>query len=156
MPNTVLKPQASIYGDRQKLLNSRLSERFRNSADREKEHQNIFDRLTKFEQKQLLKNIESDYSLILFDYFSSKATINRKIEEFAQKVFDINLPINKVVEIHLNVINSLEYQLLLEGLHTECLSDFRLTLIEVIAHLGELYRNALNTKLSDIDKAVNS
>ena len=31
---------------------------------------------------------------------------------------------------------------MLEGLHAEYLSDFRLTLIDVIAHLGEMYRYA--------------
>lgn len=152
MSDTVCKYQTNIHRKNINTLNFRLSERFKNLSDRETRHHKIFNNLSEFEQKQLLKNFKSDYSLILFDYFASEDTIERKIEELAQQAFDISLPMNKIVEIHLDVIDILERQLLLEGLHIEYLSDFRfrLILINVIAHLGELYRNALNVKCLDI------
>lgn len=52
----------------------------------------------------------------------------------------------KVVEIHMELIDDLERQLKLEGLHSEYLSDYRLVLIDVIAHLGEMYRSVLTDK----------
>ena len=142
MPNTIAKPQINLLGKNKNILNSKLTERFRcANADRNKKYPKVFDSLSEFEQKQLLKNLKAQYSLILFDYFSSKDIINDKIEDFAKEAFNINLPIGKIVEIHLDLIENLEYQLMLEGLQAEYLSDFRLTLIDVIAHLGELYRN---------------
>ena len=55
---------------------------------------------------------------------------------------------SKVIEIHLDLINTLEKQLILDGLDAEYLSDFRLTLIDVMAHLGEIYRrNARSSKI---------
>lgn len=110
----------------------------------------IFDSLSEFEEKQSLKNLKAEYSLILFDYFSSENIINDKIENFSREAFNICLPISKIVEIHLDLMDSLEHQLLLEGLHTDYLSYFRLTLIDVIAHLGELYRNAYVKKAISI------
>ena len=104
--------------------------------------QKPFENLSKFEQKQLLRKMKAEYSLIVFDYFSSQNNIRVNISNFAQKAFAINLPMGKIVEIHASLIDDLEYQLILEGLHNgEYISDFRLTLINVITCLGELYRN---------------
>ncbi|MEM7761167.1 MAG: hypothetical protein AAF298_24010, partial [Cyanobacteria bacterium P01_A01_bin.40] len=58
---------------------------------------------------------------------------------------------NKVVEIHMGLIDDLERELKFKGLHTEHLSDFRLTLIDVIAHLGEMYRNVICEKCCNKD-----
>ncbi len=142
MPNTISKPQINVLRKNKNILNSRLTERFGcSNIYRNKKCPKIFDSLSEFEQKQLLKNLKAEYSLIFFDYFASKDSINTKIEEFLREAFDISLPINKIVEIHLELIDNLERQLVFEGLHVEYLSDFRLTLIDVIAHLGELYRS---------------
>ncbi len=132
MSSLIYQPQIDVYRKRQNLLNSGIctNENYRKT----------FDCLSEFEQKQIFENLKFKYSLILFDHCSSKDSINTKIEEFSQKAFDINLPIHKIVEIHLDLIDNLERQLMLEGLHADYLSDFRLTLIDVIAHLGELYR----------------
>lgn len=141
MSGGIYQPQMNIQRKRQGLLNSRLSERFGGSKIYlKKNSRKKFDYLSEFEQKKILKDLKFKYSLILFDYFASKDTINKKIEEFSKEAFDINLPINKIVEIHLNLIDNLEHQLMLEGLCADYLSDFRLTLIDVIAHVGELYR----------------
>jgi circadian clock protein KaiA len=63
----------------------------------------------------------------------------------------INLSLDRFVEIHRELIDNLEYQLIFEGLHTEHLSDYRLTLIDVIAHLGKMYGSVLaeNCVVSD-------
>lgn len=56
---------------------------------------------------------------------------------------------NKVIEIHVNLVNNLERKLKLEGLHTEHFSNLRLTLIDAIAHLGEMYWSAICEKCCD-------
>ena len=54
-----------------------------------------------------------------------------------------DLAIDQVVEIHMKLIDDLARELRVEGLHPDFLSDYRLTLIDVIAHLGEMYRSVL-------------
>ena len=47
------------------------------------------------------------------------------------------------MEIHLEVIDGLERQLKFENLNPDYLTDYRLALIDVIAHLGEMYRSVV-------------
>lgn len=111
-----------------------------------RESYKTFDTLSEFERQQLLNNMKLEYALIVFDYFSSEDSIENKIECFARKAFSVSLPMDKIIEIHMDLIDTLEHQLMLEGLPTDYMNDFRLTLINVIAHLGELYRNTMYQK----------
>ena len=147
MSNVTYKPKTDPYSKKRNILSIKSSERFSSTAREEECFTKHFDDLSEFEQKKALKSLKVEYSLILFDYFSDKNSINNKIEDFAREAFKSNLPMDKVVEIHLDLIDSLEKELMIEGLHVEYLSDFRLTLIDVIAHLGEMYRNARCTKI---------
>lgn len=137
----IYKPRIDVRGTKRNILSKKLSERFSSTAHREEYCPKNFDALSEFEQKKVLKDLKVEYSLILYDYFSDKDSINNKIESFTREAFKIDLPLSKVVEIHLDLLDSLEKQLMIEGLNSEYLSDFRLTLIDVIAHLGEMYRN---------------
>ena len=154
MSNITYKPRIDVYSKKKNILSIKSSERFSSTIHEEEYYKNNFDDLSEFEQKKVLKNLKVEYSLILYDYFSEKDSINRKIEDFTREAFNINLPMSKVVEIHLDLIDNLEKQLMIEGLHAEYLSDFRLTLIDIIAHLGELYRHGLNVKCLDISMNV--
>lgn len=107
-----------------------------------KSYQQFYSSLSVSEQQELLEILELDYGQILFDYFASEAKIARQIDRFVNQVFALNLPVYKVVEIHCSLINDLKRQLVLEGIQTAYLSSFRLTLIEVLAHLGETYCHA--------------
>lgn len=104
--------------------------------------QQFYSSLSILEQEELLENLKLDYSQILFDYFASETKIACQIDRFVNQVFALNLPVYKVVEIHCSLIDNLKRQLMLKGLRTEYLSSFRLTLIVVLAHLGETYRYA--------------
>ncbi|MEL7076526.1 MAG: circadian clock protein KaiA [Cyanobacteria bacterium J06643_13] len=148
MSNITYKPQIDVYSRKRNILSIKSSERFSSTVDKEKHCQKYFDNISEFEQKKIIKDLKVEYSLILYDYFSDKDSINHKIEDFTREAFKIDLPMSKVVEIHLDLIDNLEKQLMLEGLHVEYLSDFRLTLIDVIAHLGEMYRNKKCVKIS--------
>ena len=104
--------------------------------------QQFYSSLSVLEQEELLERLKLDYSQILFDYFASEAKIARQIDRFVNQVFALNIPVYKIVEIHCSLIDNLKRQLMLEGLRTEYLSSFRLTLIDVLARLGETYRRA--------------
>ncbi len=46
----------------------------------------------------------------------------------------------QIIEIHMEVIDEFAQQLRLEGRSDEALLDYRLTLIDILAHLCETYR----------------
>lgn len=146
MPETTVKScQINRQDSQQSRLNSKLKERLGYSGIySQRNSQHFFNRLSNFEQKKLLERLKLIYSQILFNYFSSEDSINTLIDRFVEEAFFINLPMNKVVEIHMELIDNLENQLKFEGLHTDHLSDYRLTLIDIIAHLGEMYRTVIN------------
>ncbi len=141
MPKTISKYHIDRHQAQQNRLNSQLP-RFKSTDIYFARHsQQSFHQLSTLEQERLLSRLKLVYSQILFDYFSSQDNINNLIDRFVAEAFCFNLPINKVVEIHMSLMDNLEQQLISQGLHTEDLDDFRLTLIDVIAHLGEMYRN---------------
>ncbi|HAA29524.1 MAG TPA: circadian clock protein KaiA, partial [Cyanobacteria bacterium UBA8553] len=51
--------------------------------------------------------------------------------------------VTQIVEIHMELMDDLSKQLKLEGRSDEILLDYRLTLIDVIAHLCEMYRRSI-------------
>jgi circadian clock protein KaiA len=51
--------------------------------------------------------------------------------------------VTQIVEIHMNLMDVFSKQLKLEGRSEEILLDYRLTLIDIIAHLCEMYRRSI-------------
>jgi circadian clock protein KaiA len=51
--------------------------------------------------------------------------------------------VNKVVEIHVDLIDGFWKQLKLEGHKNDFLQDYRLALLDVLAHLCEMYRRSV-------------
>lgn len=144
MPETFNQSQLNKHRHQQNSLNSKLNERLGHSSVYfKRDRRQFFNRLSFIEQRKLLDRLKLIYSQILFDYFLPQSNVNDRIDRFVEEAFMVNLPMNKVVEIHMELIDSLERQLIFEGLHTEHISDFRLTLIDVIAHLGEMYRSVI-------------
>ncbi|MBW4533223.1 MAG: hypothetical protein KME09_04735 [Pleurocapsa minor HA4230-MV1] len=147
MHRTINESQIERHQQQQNRLNSKLNERLEYSdVYFNRDSQGFFKHLSVCDQKQLLERLKLIYSQILFDYFSPENNTNSLIDRFVEEAFFVNLPMNKVVEIHLELIENLERQLRFEGLHIDYLSDFRLTLIDVIAHLGEMYRSVICEK----------
>lgn len=152
MPDIINKPLKVRHEQQQDRLNTKLNERLEYSGVYYKRDPHVFFKnISTCDQKQLVERLKLIYSQILVNYFSSEKDTNSLIDRFVEEAFFVNLPLNKVVEIHLNLINNLERQLQLEGRHTEHLSDFRLTLIDVAAHLGEMYRSVICEKCCDDD-----
>jgi circadian clock protein KaiA len=99
--------------------------------------------LTQEERQELLRSLERGYRDVLISYFRDPAAANQAIESFVHSAFFCDLPINKVVEIHVDLIDAFWKQLKLEGHKNDFLQDYRLALLDVMAHLCEMYRRSI-------------
>ncbi|RAM50939.1 circadian clock protein KaiA [Mastigocladus laminosus UU774] len=99
--------------------------------------------MTKAEQQAFLQELKSEYRQILINYFTTDKTVKDKIDKFINAAFYANIPVPQIIEIHMELIDEFSKQLRLEGRGEETLLDYRLTLIDILAHLCELYRRSL-------------
>ena len=135
--------QQSLTAQQQRL-SEKLKERLGYLGVYYKRNTNLFLRNLPSDQKQqLLDELKSDYRDIILDYFIGDASTNPKIDEFVTKVFFADMSISKVLEIHMELMDTFSKKLRLEGRSEEILLDYRLTLIDTIAHLCELYRRSI-------------
>lgn len=95
------------------------------------------------EAGELVASLERTYRDLLLSYFRDPAAANQALESFVNTAFFSDLPITKTVEIHMNLIDSFAKQLSLEGHKTNFLQDYRLALLDVMAHLCEMYRRSI-------------
>jgi len=100
-------------------------------------------RLPAEERKELLESLQRTYRDLLVSYFSDPATANQALESFVNTAFFSDLPITRTVEIHVNLIDEFWTQLRLEGHKSDFLQDYRLALLDVMAHLCEMYRRSI-------------
>ncbi|MCH9714528.1 MAG: circadian clock protein KaiA [Cyanobacteria bacterium] len=97
------------------------------------------------EAGELVASLERTYRDLLLSYFKDPAAANQALESFVNTAFFSDLPITKTVEIHMNLIDSFAKQLSLEGHKSSFLQDYRLALLDVMAHLCEMYRRSIPT-----------
>jgi circadian clock protein KaiA len=95
------------------------------------------------ERRELLDSLRRSYRDLLISYFNNPATANQAIESFVNTAFFADLPITKMVEIHVNLIEEFWKQLMLKGHKNDFLQDYRLALLDVMAHLCEMYRRSI-------------
>jgi circadian clock protein KaiA len=91
----------------------------------------------------LLASLQRTYRDLLLNYFKDPAAANQALESFVNTAFFSDLPITKAVEIHMDLIDSFSKQLKLEGHKSDFLQDYRLVLLDVMAHLCEMYRRSI-------------
>ncbi|WP_152588545.1 KaiA family protein [Nostoc sphaeroides] len=113
-------------------------------ASHTQKSQQHFQEMTPAERQGLLRHLKSDYSVILINYFTTDKTLKEKIDKFINSIFYANIPVPQIIEIHMEVIEEFSNQLKLEGRSNEALLDYRLTLIDILAHLCELYRSSIS------------
>ncbi|MEH2221598.1 KaiA family protein [Nostoc sp.] len=113
-------------------------------ASQMQKSQQHFQEMTPAEKQGLLRQLKVDYSLILIDYFTTDKTLKDKIDKFINAIFYANIPVPQIIEIHMEVIEEFSHQLKLEGRSNETLLDYRLTLIDILAHLCEVYRSSIS------------
>lgn len=107
----------------------------------------FFRNLPHNEKQTLLDEIKFDYCQIVLNYFSQELNLNDKIDDFVTLLFFSDFPIPQVVEIHMELMDDFAHQLKVEGRSEDILLDYRLTLIDVIAHLCEMYRRSIPREL---------
>jgi circadian clock protein KaiA len=95
------------------------------------------------ERKELLRSLTRTYRDLLLSYFRDPAIANQALESFVNTAFFSDLTITNTVEIHMNLIDGFGKQLQLEGHQNDFLQDYRLALLDVMAHLCEMYRRAV-------------
>ncbi len=107
------------------------------------------------ERSELLDSLRRSYRDLLISYFKDPATANQAIESFVNTAFFADLPITKMVEIHVNLIEEFWKQLMLKGQKNDFLQDYRLALLDVMAHLCEMYRRSIPADVPIVPVPIN-
>lgn len=142
-PTTELTAQSLLIQQQQRLA-EKLKERLGYlSVYYKRNPQYFFRHLSNPDKQQLLDNLISQYREIILGYFAPDNTLNQKIDGFVNMIFFSDVPVAKVVEIHMELMDKFSKQLKLEGRSEEILLDYRLALIDIIAHLCEMYRRSI-------------
>jgi circadian clock protein KaiA len=94
-------------------------------------------------RSELLGSLTRTYRDLLVSYFKDPAAANQALESFVNTAFFADLPITRTVEIHMDLIEEIRKQLLIKGQNNDFLQDYRLALLDVMAHLCEMYRRSV-------------
>ena len=105
--------------------------------------QNFLRNMTPPQKDALLRQLKHDYREIVLAYFTDESGLNDQIDQLVNLVFMTDLPISQIVEIHMELMDEFSKHLKLEGRSDEVLLDYRLTLIDTLAHLCEMYRRSI-------------
>lgn len=128
----------------QRRLTDKLKERLGYLGVYYKRNPQYFFRHLPPEQKQeFLEQLKNDYREIVLRYFTDDGTLNERIDAFVNSAFFADISVSQIVESHMELMDEFAKQLKLEGRSEEILLDYRLTLIDTIAHLCEMYRRSI-------------
>ncbi|HHP7245287.1 MAG TPA: circadian clock protein KaiA [Elainellaceae cyanobacterium] len=105
--------------------------------------QNFLRNMQPAEKREFFYQLKNTYREIILNYFSDDDTLNQMIDNYVNMTFFADIPIAKVVEIHMELMDDFSKQLKLEGRSEEILLDYRLTLIDTLANLCEMYRRSI-------------
>ncbi len=142
IPNTPVSESLNVQ---QQRLADKLNERLGYLGVYYKRDSRLFLRnLSPEDRKEYIGRLKSIYRAIVLEYFLEKSNdLNQKIDEFVNLSFFADISVSQVLEIHMELIDEFAKQLRLEGRNDEILLDYRITLIDMIAHLCELYRRSI-------------
>ncbi len=133
--------------NQQQRLSDKLKERLGYLGIYYKRSSKVFLRnLSPEEQTLLIMELKAQYRGIVLGYFTGEEDINQKIDAYVDTAFFADLPVSQVVEIHMEVMDDFAKQLKLEGRSDDIVLDYRLTLIDALAHLCEMYRRSIPTE----------
>jgi circadian clock protein KaiA len=138
----------SAFGETLAVQQQRLSDKLRERLGYigvfyKRDSQLFFRNFSKEDQASFLLELKSDYRDIILSYFRKGSDINQQIDAFVYKVFFADMSVSQVLEIHMELMDRLGKKLKLEGRNEDILLDYRLTLIDAIAHLCEMYRRSI-------------
>jgi circadian clock protein KaiA len=109
---------------------------------KQQKRQSLFQQMSPIRDRKFRQQLKADYCQILLHYFTNDTTVKQQIDRFTHVAFDAKVPVPQIIEIHMELIDEFSKQLKLEGRNDEVLLDYRLTLIDVLAHLCEAYRTS--------------
>ncbi|WP_448571035.1 circadian clock protein KaiA [Trichothermofontia sp.] len=104
---------------------------------------NFLRNLSLADRHAFMEKLKANYRNIVILYFSDEETLNKQIDEFVNDAFFSDIPVTQIVELHMELMDQLSKQLKLEGRNEDILLDYRLTLIDVLSHLCEMYRRSI-------------
>jgi circadian clock protein KaiA len=137
-------PETSFLLQQQRRLSEKLNERLGYLAVYYKRNPSQFFRhLDRPQKQELLDRLKRQYRNIVLEYFADSRQIDDNIDEFVSGVFFRDLAVSEIVKIHMELMEEFSDQLKLEGRSEEILLEYRLTLIDIIAHLCEMYRRSV-------------
>jgi len=105
--------------------------------------QDFFRNLAKHDKQELLRELSLEYREIILNYFDQDYPLNQLIDQMVNRAFFADLSVSQILEIHMELIDEFTQQLKLEGRSEDILLDYRLALIDIIAHLCEMYRRSI-------------
>lgn len=147
LPNAVAEPDLSTQNFlllHQRRLTEKLKERLGYLGVYYKRNPKNFLRyLPQTEREQLLAQLRDTYRIIVLSYFVDDGALNQRIDDFVNTIFFADVPVAQIVETHMELMDEFAKQLKLEGRSEDILLDYRLTLIDTIAHLCEMYRRSV-------------
>lgn len=137
-------PEPDFLLQQQRRLADKLKERLGYLAVYYKRNPRQFFRYLDSQQKEeLLSQLKSQYRKVVLEYFTNSNDVNDRIDELVSVAFFSDISVSEIVKIHMELMEEFANQLKLEGRSEEILLDYRLTLIDTIAHLCELYRRSI-------------
>jgi circadian clock protein KaiA len=147
-PDPVQTPDSSNSLDSLMTQQLRLADKLKERLDYlgvyyKRNPQHFIRHMSPPEREELLRQLELEYRDIVLAYFSDEARLNAMIDQFVNLAFFSDVPISQIVQIHMNLMDEFSKHLKLEGRSEEVLLDYRLTLIDTLAHLCEMYRRSI-------------
>ncbi len=104
----------------------------------------FFRNLSPEEREATRQSLKQTYEIIVLEYFKEKSeSLNATIDEFVTMAFWADISVSQVLEIHMELMDDFAHRLHIEGRSDEILLDYRITLIDIIAHLCEMYRRSI-------------
>ena len=131
------------------LAQQRLSEKLRERLGYlgvyyKRDVKQFWRRLSDADQAIYIQRLQDIYRSVILEYFKDQSNdLNTLIDEFASMCFFADISVSQVLQIHMELMEDFAKQLRLEGRNEDILLDYRITLIDVIAHLCEMYRRSI-------------
>ncbi|MFN5513508.1 MAG: circadian clock protein KaiA [Cyanobacteriota bacterium] len=139
-----LESQQSFLLLQQRRLADKLKERLGYLGVYYKRNPSYFYRnLSPDDKREFLDLLNSEYREIVLNYFAKDGEINDLIDQFVNHAFFADVSVSQILEVHMELMDEFAQQLKLEGRNEEILLDYRLALIDILAHLGEMYRRSI-------------
>ncbi len=105
--------------------------------------QEFYRNLTQEQRQDLDQCLKKEYRQIILNYFEEDSQLNQIIDRFVNLAFFADVSVSQILEIHMNLMGEFSQQLKLENRNEDILLDYRLALVDIIAHLCEMYRRSI-------------